>query len=514
MKPQLRILHLEDSENDCELIKRLLANDGLQCEVVRRDNRDDFVHDLQRGDFDLIFADCTMPEFDGFEAMKLAKQHAPEIPFIFVSGTIGEDFAIESLRNGATDYVLKERLARLIPAVRRAVAEAGEKARSREMEERLHQAQRLEAVGTLAGGVAHDFNNILAIIQGHASLLHLDAERPERVREIASTIVHATRRGTELVGQLLAFARKSESTFTSTDINQQVRGIVSMLKEAMPRNIAFQLQLEESLPEIHADPGQLERVLVNLATNARDAMPNGGRITIFTGRMRDGEMPLQTADKTESYICLRVSDNGVGMDEATRQHVFEPFFTTKGKGKGTGLGMPVVYGLIKSHNGLIDVQSELGKGTSISLYLPIPEKPAPLSQKEEAATRAAVQGHESILVVDDETDVSYFVEIILKSHGYEIQTAASAEEALEKLRAGGEKINLLFSDIGLPRQDGFGLSVEARKIVPNLKIILASGYIDGTLKSKLTEMGINGFISKPYDMSTLLGSIRSTLDKG
>jgi signal transduction histidine kinase len=513
MKRQLRILHLEDSATDCDLIHQLLAQEGLECELVRRESREEFIRELQAKNYDLIFADCTMPEFDGLHALELARHHAPEIPFIFVSGTIGEEFAIESLRNGATDYVLKERLSRLVPAVRRAIAEMNERNKNQEMEQRLRQAQRLEAVGTLAGGVAHDFNNILTIIKGHTSLLMMEAHRPDRVNEIAATINHAAQRGSDLVSQLLAFARKGDSTFTSTDINRRIRHMVSMLREAMPRNIAFDLQLDDMLPEIHADPGQLERVLINLATNARDAMPKGGKITITTSRMRNDDLPFQSAEGTEDYLCLRVTDTGTGMDENTRQHIFEPFFTTKPKGQGTGLGMPVVYGLMQSHNGFIDVQSELGKGTSISLFLPIPDKAAPSPVVVPLSAPKPREGSETLLIVDDESDVSYFLEVILKLHGYQILTAGSAEEALDKLRAEPEKVDLLFSDIGLPQMDGFGLAAEARKISPRLKIVLASGYIDSSLKTRMSEEGIDGFLAKPYDSNDLLESIRTVLDK-
>jgi signal transduction histidine kinase len=491
----------------------MLKSDGFECEIVRRDNQNSFLQDLQQKNFDLIFADCTMPNFDGFQALELAREHAPEIPFIFVSGTIGEDFAIESLRNGATDYVLKDRLSRLIPAVRRAIAEAAEKAKNQEMEQRLRQAQRLEAVGTLAGGVAHDFNNILTIIKGHTALLHMESRRPDRVDEIAATINHAAQRGSELVSQLLAFARKSDSTFTSTDINQRIREITSMLREAMPRNIVFEIKLDNDLPEIHADPGQLERVLINLATNARDAMPNGGKISFSTRRVQVEEVPLHSAEETVEYICLCVTDTGTGMDEATRQHIFEPFFTTKPKGQGTGLGMPVVYGLMQSHNGLIDVQSELGKGTSISLFLPIPAGPAPCPVETKADKPKNLDGSETVLIVDDETDVTYFLEVIFKLHGYRVITAGSAEEALDKLRDDPNKIDLLFSDVGLPQLDGFGLTTEARKVKPTLKTMLTSGYIDGGLKTRMAEAGIDGFIGKPYDMSDLLENIRTILDK-
>ena len=512
MPAKLRILHLEDSQNDCELVHQLLIRDGIDCEIVRCDDRQKFVSDLENNSFDLIFADCTLPQFNGLHALEVARELAPGTPFIFVSGTLNEDIAIESLRSGATDYVLKDRLGRLVPAVRRAIAESTEKARSLEMEQRLRQSQRLEAVGTLAGGIAHDFNNILTIIKGYTTLLPMESESPNRVREIASTIDRASQRGAEMISQLLAFARKSDGAFTSTDVNQRVREIASMLRPAMPPNIAFELRLEENLPEIHADQGQVERVIVNLCTNARDAMPNGGTITFSTIRVPGDQAPLHSSQETAQYLCLRVSDNGCGMDEATRQRIFEPFFTTKPRGKGTGLGMPVVYGLMQTHNGLVDVQSEVGRGTSISLYFPVPAEPLPQLLAQSPPPPNAVDGTETILVVDDEPDVRYFLEVILKAHGYQVLSARNAEQALGTLPP-SMPVHLLFSDIGLPSIDGFELSRRLRELHPGVKTVLCSGYADGGLKTKMAEHGIDGFVAKPYDMNELMQTIRAVLDK-
>jgi signal transduction histidine kinase len=513
MTSKFRILHLEDSQADCEIVQQLLLQDGIDCEITRCDSRDQFVRGLEKFHFDLIFADCTLPQFNGHHALELARELAPDVPFIFVSGTIEEDSAIESLRGGATDYVLKERLSRLVPAVRRALAEVEEKARNREMEQRLRQSQRLEAVGTLAGGIAHDFNNILTIIKGYTSLLPTQCSDPNRVKEIAQTIDRASLRGSELVNQLLAFARKSEGTFTSTQLNHRVREIVSMLRPTMAQNITFDLQLEDGLPDIHADPGQVERVLINLSTNARDAMPEGGKIIFSTSKVRADEARLNSGQENEQYICLRVTDNGFGMDEATRQRIFEPFFTTKSRGKGTGLGMPVVYGLMQSHNGLIDVESEPGKGTSISLYFPVPTEPLETIVERPTASPQSIEGTETVLVVDDESDVRYFLELIFKEHGYQVLTAANAEAALSLVPPPPGKIDLLFSDVGLPTIDGFELSKRIRRLQPGVKTILCSGYSDGGLKTRMAEEGIDGFVPKPYDTIEVLQTIRSILDR-
>jgi two-component system cell cycle sensor histidine kinase/response regulator CckA len=513
MKSKFRILHLEDSSSDCELVRQLLIADGLDCDITRCDTREHFVRDLERRHFDVIFADCALPQLDGLHALELARRLAPATPFIFVSGTLREELAIESLRSGATDYVLKDRLNRLAPAVRRAISEVEERARSQKMEMRLRQAQRLEAVGTLAGGIAHDFNNILTIIKGYTSLLPMQSGNPERVCEIAQTIDRASLRGAELVNQLLAFARKSDGAFTSTGLNHRVADIADMLRPALPESVAIELQLEDGLPEIHADPGQVERVLLNLATNARDAMPDGGKIIFATGSVRAGDAPLQSEPESEQYICLRVIDDGCGMDESTRQRIFEPFFTTKPRGKGTGLGMPVVYGLMQSHNGFVDVRSELGKGTTVSLFFPVPTRPLANPVEPAPEPPDSVDGTETVLVVDDEPDVRYYLEVVLKEHGYRVLSAPDARIALELISLRPDEIDLLLSDIGLPDMDGFDLNHRAREIQPKLKTLLCSGYIDGTVKTRMAGDGIDGFIPKPYDTHGLLGMIRSALDQ-
>jgi two-component system cell cycle sensor histidine kinase/response regulator CckA len=510
----LRILHVEDSENDSEIIRQILLQDGINCEIERRETQDEFIERLQTNSYDLIFADCALPGFGGMHALELARVHAPSTPFIFVSGSMAEDSAIDSLRNGATDYVLKGRLSRLVPAVRRAIQEASERERGLEMERRLRQAQNLETVGTLAGGIAHDFNNILTIIKGHTALLDREAFAPDRVLEIAAVIDHAARRGSDLVKQMLAFARKSEGIFSPTDFNRLVRDLAAMLREALSRNISFEFKLDDSLPQIMADGPQIERGLINLVNNASDAMPAGGRIIFTTERITNpASVSCLTELPVQEYVKLCVTDTGTGMDEATRRRIFEPFFTTKAKGKGTGLGMPVVYGLIQMHHGAIDVESHPGQGTAISLYFPI------VIQREEPAVRppaapSLARGTETLLVVDDEPHVISFLRILLEAEGYTVLAASNAEEAIALFHEHNDEIKLLFSDLGLPTISGFELGQILQGFNPELKLLLASGYADGRFKQQLQGESATGFISKPYSPEVALAAIRATLDEG
>jgi signal transduction histidine kinase len=512
MKTKLQILHIEDSPEDSELIERLMSDSGLSCEVTRVETRTQVFDALEKMPFDLILSDCKLPGFDGMRALEIARALKPEIPFVFVSGTIGEDTAIESLRNGATDYVLKDRLTRLVPAVKRALAEAEEHAMCRQLQQRLREAGRLEAISTLSHGIAHDFNNILTIILGHASLLPLEQGSVKRVQEISGTISDAARRGSEIVQQLLAFARKSDGHVAPTDLNRYIHAHLNALREKMPGRVELDFQPAPSLPKVLVDASQLDRMLDNLVTNSVDAIAGRGHIVLSTSVVNAVDVPdLLPECAAEHYVRLVVTDNGKGIDEATRQHVFEPFFTTKERGRGTGLGLPVVYGLMQAHHGYIDVKSEIARGTSISLYFPVPKSitapPAPLSHQADPS----LSGTETILVVEDEADVRLFLETVLRTHNYAVHSACDVEEAIEIFQKHRDKISLVFSDVGLPKVDGIALGEKLRAMKPNLPIVLASGYPTKDFRERINELGAQAFLSKPYNTQDILMTVRRAL---
>jgi len=513
MKETLNILHIEDSEEDAEIIRQLLSSDGLQCHVTRVDTGPQFFDALEKDPCDLILADCNLPEFSGMRALEIAHALKPETPFIFVSGSIGEEAAIESLHDGATDYVLKDRLSRLVPAVRRALAEAEERRMRRQLQQRLHEAGRLEAISTLSSGIAHDFNNILTIILGHASLLTMEHENPDRVLEISGTISEAGRRGSEIVQQLLAFARKSDGHVAPLDLNRYIQAHLNALKQRLPSRVDLTFEPAKDLPTVLVDASQLDCILVNLITNSIDAMPAGGRITLSTKLAPATELPdLLPELGSENYVRLTVADSGKGIDSTTREHVFEPFFTTKERGRGTGLGLPVVYGLMQAHHGYVDVKSEMGKGTAISLFFPAPKpneaNPPPVAHTSDPA----LSGSETILVVEDEEDVSFFLETMLKSHGYRVLCAADFDEALNLFKEHQSEIGLIFSDIGLPKVDGIALCEKLRALKPGLPLILASGYPTKEFKERINALGPQDFLSKPYNPPDILQAVRKTLD--
>jgi signal transduction histidine kinase len=513
MKQTLKILHIEDSQEDSELITRMLASNGFKCAVRRIDTRPQVFDELEKNSYDLILADCKLPDFSGLRALEIAHALKPEIPFVFVSGTIGEETAIESLRNGATDYVLKDRLSRLVPAVRRALAEAEERSMCRQLQQRLREAGRLEAISTLSNGIAHDFNNILTIILGHASLLTMEHENPNRILEISGTISEAAQRGSEIVQQLLAFARKSDGHVAAADLNRYLRAHANALNEKIPDTIELAIEATGDLPSVMLDAAQLDRILNNLITNSIDAMPNGGRITLSTSVVVATDLPNLLPEKaSEDYVCLTVTDTGKGIDPTTREHVFEPFFTTKARGRGTGLGLPVVYGLMQAHHGYVDVRSEIDQGTAISLYFPVPKQSAANTPPIAHQSDPALIGTETILVVEDESDVSFFLETILQTHGYNVLSAVDAEQAVALFKEHQDEINLVFTDIGLPKVDGISLCEKLRTMKPEVPLILSSGYPTKEFKERLNDLGSQGFLSKPYNTPDILQTVRKTLN--
>jgi len=513
MKQSLQILHIEDSEADFELVGHLLAKDGLNCQMKRVETRSQVFDELQNNSYDLILTDCKLPNFSGLHALEIARALRPEVPFVFVSGTIGEETAIESLRNGATDYVLKDHLSRLVPAVRRALAESEEKMLCRQLQNRMREAGRLEAISTLSHGIAHDFNNILTIILGYASLLTVESNRPNRVLEIADTITQAGRRGSDVVQQLLAFAHKSDSHMASTDLNRAVQENLGLLQKKLPAKIELRFTPTPNLPRVLIDTSQLERILLNLVSNSIEAMPDGGVITLATKLVSAAKVPGMLPELNEgNYVCLEVTDTGLGMDPATRDHVFEPFYTTKERGRGTGLGLPVVYGLMQAQSGVIDLASRPGEGTTVFLYFPEPALRAMPTPPVPRESDPALTGSETILVIEDEPDVCFYLETILQSHGYHALTAHDYDEALQKFQPHQDEVALVFSDVGLPRVDGITLCAKLRQLKPDLPVILASGYSPKEFQSRMNDLGDVDFLAKPYQTEGILRLVRKTLD--
>jgi CheY-like chemotaxis protein len=323
----------------------------------------------------------------------------------------------------------------------------------------------------------------------------------------------ASKRGAGLASQLLTFARKKDVNFEPVSLNPILEDLVKLLGPTFPKTIAIQLSLQPNLQNILADYSQLQQVLMNLCVNARDAMASGGSLAISTTTVKREEVRKRFHDAAdEEYVCLSVADTGSGMDEVTRNRIFEPFFTTKGIGKGTGLGLAVVYGIVKSHHGYIDVKSELGKGTTFQIYFPLQKNRSDAAGQSLLTEDDIVGGSETILFVEDEDMLMVPLRGILEEYGYQVLVAQDGVEAVAVFTQHQDSISVVLSDVGLPKQNGWDAFLQMRQIKPNIRGILASGNFNMSKKEEMLDHGVSEFISKPYIIEDVLRAVRSVLD--
>ena len=640
----LRILHLEDNPHDREFVHRVMEKAGLHCEFVYADRANEFHDALERQTIDLILSDFTLPGYDGAEALALAREKRPEVPYIFVSGTIGEERAVESLKSGAVDYILKSNLSRLPSAIRAAMREVRERRlrrqaeqalraseeRFREMagsirdvfwiappdarrlmyvspgyakiwgrpvaelherpelwtesivpedrervlaaldtlpegqdirveyritrpdgtvrwienraspsrdaagqvahavgvaaditerkqlQEQLLQAQKMEALGQLAGGIAHDFNNLLTVINGYASLTLVREDLPEDVLRPLQQIYSAGERAVNLTRQLLVFSRKESVQLKSLDLNEGITETATMLGRLIGEHIGLMLSLHPGLPPVEAHMGMIEQVLVNLAVNARDAMPRGGKLAIATEPVEIGAAQVRNHPRRRPgrFARLSVSDTGSGIPPDVLPRIFEPFFTTKKAGEGTGLGLAMVFGIVETHHGWVEVESRLGEGTTFSIFLPQALPAAPAAAPQAGQDRRVAGGAETILLVEDEDAVREFARAALQHFGYRVLQASTGKEALETWKWHSSRIKLLLTDMVLPDNlSGLELARRLRSENPALKVICASGYTREMINRLAASPEKIRFLQKPYQPRPLAQAVRECLDE-
>ena len=384
----------------------------------------------------------------------------------------------------------------------------------RELEERLQQSQRLESVGQLTGGVAHDFNNLLTVILGNAKLLEEKLANDADLRRIVETTHVAAQRGAELTQRLLAFSRRQALEPQTIDVNKLVAGVELLLRRLIGEHIDIRLELDSEMWGIFADPLQLESALINLGVNARDAMPAGGRLTIRTYRCGVGAGQTQLTCDGEmgpgEYAAIVVLDDGAGMSAETRDKAFEPFFTTKGLGKGSGLGLSMVYGFVKQSGGHVLLESAPGQGTAVTLFFPRDERAAIGSAAPPAAASAALNGHETVLIAEDNDLVRTYTAELLRKLGYQVLEAGSGAEAMALLER-HPAVDLLFTDMMMPGgMTGIDLARRARDLRPDLKTLLTSGYVESAASSGATAEGMR-ILRKPYQGQELAKALREIL---
>ncbi len=632
MNERIRVLHLEDVDADAELVAASLESAGFVCTIVRASSEAEFRAALQKGTFDIIFSDFSLPGFDGGAALRLARASHPDVPFVFVSGTLGEEYAVEMLQRGATDYVVKQRLARLAPTVRRALAEAQERARHRDAEDKIREqaalldqardaivvrglddaisfwnrgaerlygftapealgrraaallgyeasplkaeaarevlahgewsgevpkrrkdgrvvtvesrwtllrdahaapravlvidtdvtekkalqaqflrAQRLESIGTLAGGIAHDLNNVLSPILMAAEIL---ARRPgdERSQRMVATIESSARRGADMVKQILAFARGLEGDRVTLQPRHLVKEIEKIVRDTFPKSIELRTAVGD-VWNVVGDATQLHQVLLNLCVNARDAMPDGGVIglTLENVRLDEHYARMHLDAKAGPHVVVSVSDTGTGIAPAILDKIFDPFFTTKEIGKGTGLGLSTSLTIARNHGGFLTVYTEAGRGTVFKLYLPASFEHEATAEDEGAAP---VEGrNELVLVVDDEVSIREITRETLESFGYRALTAADGAEALALFTQAQGDVAVVITDMRMPFMDGASTLRALQRLDPKVRVIMTSGLADAGVGSASGGGGPSAFLQKPYTADKLLRTLRGVLDQ-
>jgi len=516
----LRVLFVEDSADDVELICRELVRFGFQVEPHVAETRTEFLAAIKAGPPDIVLSDHSMKGFSSIDALHLLHDHDSDIPLIIVSGTIGEDSAVEAMRAGAHDYVLKQNLRRLGPAVERELRESANRRMQRSTqaalqasEHRLRHAQRMEAVGRLAGGIAHDFNNLLTVILGFSEFLIEKLPEDAPTHRDASEIRMAAQRATRLTRQLLAFSRQQVLERRVIDLVGAVSEMQPMIERLIGEDVQFSFSHAEPPQLVLMDPGQFEQVVINLVINARDAMPCGGRLTLFLDRARVDVLQGDELEiKPGHYVMLAVSDTGEGIDAQTLEHIFEPFFTTKAPGSGTGLGLSTVFGIVHQCGGAIDVQSVVKRGTTFRVYFPLSTQSAADSEPEAVDTAKRAQPS-TILLAEDEQGVRAFLEMALKRAGHRVIATPSGSDAIESAARAAEPIDLLIADVVMPGMSGPEVAGRLRQRHPKMQTLFLSGY--GT-HSALPESVITApgaFLQKPFTIEALLSRVRERLSR-
>lgn len=512
MPKPLRVLVLEDSENDTALLIRQLKQGGYAPVWERVDTLEALKAALSKGPWDILISDHSMPHFSATTALELLKIQKLDLPVIILSGTIEEEEAVAAMRAGASDYIMKGNVTRLLPAIERELREAQVRRKARALEEQFRQAQKMEAIGRLAGGVAHDFNNLLTAILGNCHFLLDSLDRADPRRNDVEDIKASGERAASLTRQLLAFSRKQLLAPRVIDLNVVIAGMDRLLRRLIGEDIDLITAPGNPLGAVKADPGQIEQVIMNLAVNARDAMPEGGKLIIATNNevLVDSIAGGQPEVKPGAYVTLSITDTGHGMDEEVLSQLFEPFFTTKELGRGTGLGLSTVFGIVNQSSGFILVSSAPGKGTKFKAYFPqVVESAEPIGAAPEPIP--SLRGAETILLVEDDESVRQLVHRVLTSYGYSVSATKDGAEAILACERHKGPIDLMVTDVVMPLMSGGELAEGILKSRPELKVLFVSGYPDKVISPMgVRKPGID-FLQKPFTPESLALKVRELL---
>jgi two-component system cell cycle sensor histidine kinase/response regulator CckA len=519
MTEPLNVLLIEDSPTDAKLIVHELRRTGRIVDFERVEDGGALRSALDRRSWDLVLSDSSMPSFGARAALAILQETSLDIPFIIVSGTIGEEAAVEAMRAGARDFVLKGQLARLNPAVERELRDRTVRDAKRLSEEnglrlgeQLRQAQKMEAVGRLAGGIAHDFNNVLSVILSYAELLLADMKPGERMHDDVQAIRDAGGRAAGLTRQLLMFSRQQVLLSKVLDLNEVLTGIHNMLQRILGEDVDLVSRPTQPLGAVRADPGSIEQIVMNLVVNARDAMPRGGKLTIETANVVLDEAYARShlGVTPGPYVMLAVTDTGTGIDKVTLTRVFEPFFTTKEVGKGTGLGLSTVFGIVQQSGGSVWVDSEPDHGTTVKAFFPRVD--ATVDAIYATMPPTSLHGSETILLVDDDDQVRKVTLAILRRNGYHVIEARNGGDALLRSQEHPGVIHLLLSDVVMPEMSGPELAKRLADARPDLKVLCMSGYTDDSIVRHGVLEACIAFLQKPITPAALTTRVREVLD--
>jgi len=523
------ILIVDDDEGTRKSLSFIFKRKGYEIETAG--TGEEAIKKAKKRFFNVVLLDIKLPDMKGIELLAPLKEIHPDMVMIMVTAHASLETAISALNQGASFYITKplnmdevlstirevmekQRLVienrRLLQEVQRELTERKRaEDRKKELEDQLLHAQKMEAIGTMAGGIAHDFNNLLMGIMGNVSLILLNASSDHPHYSELKNIEQCVQRGADLTKQLLGFAMGGKYETIPTDLNEIIKKTSTMFNRTR-KEISIHEKYETHLRPVEVDRGQFEQVLVNLYVNAWQAMPGGGNIYLQTENVTLNEKKVKPFNlKPGNYVKTSIRDTGVGMDEETRQRIFEPFFTTKEMGRGTGLGLASVYGIIKNHGGFIQVHSEKGRGTTFYIYLPASQKEIP---EEKKLPERILEGTETALLVDDEDFIIDVGEKLLKKIGYKVLTAKSGKEAIEIYKKNKDGIDIVILDMIMPGMGGGETFDLLKKINPGIKVLLSTGYsLDGQA-AEILERGCSGFIQKPFRMKALSQKLRLILD--
>ena len=499
-------------ETGAEVVSAELELGGYQPRFQRVVTEEELLRALS-APCDIAISDFAVGNFGALAALRAIQERGLDLPLIVVSGKIRDSDAIAALKAGAADHMTRGNLMRLNAAVERELHAAKMRRDRTRLEEQFRQAQKMEAVGRLAGGVAHDFNNLLTVITGYSDMLLAAADLKESHRTALQEIRRSAERGGALTHQLLAFSRRQPLEAHTVRINDLILQIEKMLHRLIGEDVELVTIPAAAQDTVEADAGRLEQVIMNLVVNARDAMPNGGKLTIETGTIRLDEAfsAKQLGVRPGQYVTISITDTGTGMDDKTKGHLFEPFFTTKKPGRGTGLGLATAYGIIRQSGGAIGIVSELGRGTTARIYLRLAE-PKLQAVPESPAVRVALKGAETILLVEDEARVRKLIVDVLTDRGYKVLEATRGREALRLAKTHEGKISLAVVDVVMPEMSGPDLIRQMARVRPRMRVLYISGYTEEAMVHHgIPESGI-AFLQKPFLPDALAQKVREVLD--